>query len=469
LIVSVCEALQYAHGEGVVHRDIKPANVLVDTKGRVKVADFGLARMDTPSAEQWGQTMTGMVLGTPDYMAPEQKSGSRVDHRADIYSLGVMLYEMLCGQIPQGIFDPPSMRVAVDDRVDQVVIRAMQQEPDRRYANTGEMKSEVEIIRQTPLPKTPSSATAGKAQAATTPVSVKGATGVPSQVTEPPPSQVQVVREKSITPWLAGIAALCAVVAVSVVLIQMMRSPARVAGPVVPPPAPELAPIKSATAAPEAAPEKAAAPADKKEALAATPEPVLAKTEPPAPATTPSPKPDSASEPPAPVAPPPSEPPVAVTTLPGPRVPQIIPSSGATTGIVPVAPGSASSGFPAAQSSSDTTAPAPEAPPTEGDWHTLVTQGDRLMDRRQRDDAMDAYLNAFDLASDGRAVGAAELASLCKKVASLQMSFGSLAEARQTLEKGRQSLKKMTGGKDAGDRQRYLDQIENTIRSLPRD
>src|ERR1700761_718661 len=153
LIVNICEALQYAHSEGVVHRDIKPANVLVDTKGRVKVADFGLARMDTPTAEQWGQTMTGMVLGTPDYMAPEQKSGSRVDHRADIYSLGVMLYEMLCGQVPQGIFDPPSQRVSVDERIDQVVIRAMQQEPDRRYSNTGEMKTEVENIRQTPLPR----------------------------------------------------------------------------------------------------------------------------------------------------------------------------------------------------------------------------------------------------------------------------------------------------------------------------
>ncbi len=122
LIVGVCEALEYAHSEGVIHRDIKPANILVDTRGRVKVTDFGLARMDTTKTpEQWGQTMTGMVLGTPDYMAPEQKKGIRVDHRADIYSLGVMLYEMLCGEIPAGIFDPPSMRVAVDERIDQVV------------------------------------------------------------------------------------------------------------------------------------------------------------------------------------------------------------------------------------------------------------------------------------------------------------------------------------------------------------
>ena len=156
IIVRVCEALQYAHSEGVIHRDIKPANILVDTKGRVKVTDFGLARMaTTKTPEEWGQTMTGMVLGTPDYMAPEQKKGIRVDHRADIYSLGVMLYEMLCGEIPAGIFDPPSLRVAVDERIDQVVICAMQQEPDRRYASSGEMKTAVETIRDTPLPQMP--------------------------------------------------------------------------------------------------------------------------------------------------------------------------------------------------------------------------------------------------------------------------------------------------------------------------
>ena len=148
IIMGICEALHYAHAEGVVHRDIKPANILVDTRGRVKVTDFGLARHNSPSAEQLaGYTMTGTILGTPDYMAPEQKRGMHVDHRADIYSLGVMLYEMLCGHVPQGVFDLPSQRIAVDERVDQVVIRAMQQEPDRRYQNTAEMRHEVQTIR----------------------------------------------------------------------------------------------------------------------------------------------------------------------------------------------------------------------------------------------------------------------------------------------------------------------------------
>ncbi len=221
LIVNVCEALQYAHGEGVVHRDIKPANVLVDTKGRVKVADFGLARMDTPAAEQWGQTMTGMVLGTPDYMAPEQKTGSRVDHRADIYSLGVMLYEMLCGQVPQGIFAPPSQRVTVDERVDQVVIRAMQQEPDRRYANTGEMRSAVEDIRMTPLPRVVAPPVAGGKDDAASPAFARGTPDASSP--------------KSSTPLSVGIAVVCAVVAVGAVLFQLMRPVLPGSKPLVPP------------------------------------------------------------------------------------------------------------------------------------------------------------------------------------------------------------------------------------------
>jgi len=455
LIVSICEALQYAHVEGVVHRDIKPANVLVDTKGRVKVADFGLARMDTPSSEQWGQTMTGMVLGTPDYMAPEQKSGSRVDHRADIYSLGVMLYEMLCGQVPQGIFDPPSQRVTVDERIDQVVIRAMQQEPDRRYANTGEMKSAVEDIRLTPLPKL---AVDGK----------KGASASPAKqgAKSPAAASAEAPREKHATPWLAGIAAVCALVAVSVVIIQLKQPVPAATGPVVPPPAPELAPIKPAALPPvaEASPQKSESLVAKAEPAAAPAEQPTAKAEsvPPVGATPP--KSDPAAEPPAPVTPPASEPPVAVATVPGSsRVAQIVPAPVATSSLEP-APRSPTQPPPTAPEAAP-----PGAPQAAEDWHAFVSRGDVLMQQRQRDDALEAYLNAFDLATDGRPVAAADVAQLCKKVANFQVSFGSLAEARQTLEHGRQTLKRMTGGKDGADRQKYVDQIENTLRSLPRE
>jgi len=153
IIAGVCDALAYAHGKGVVHRDIKPANVMVSLDGQVKVADFGLARLTDSAAEQPGYTVTGTVMGTPDYMAPEQTRRMDVDHRADIYSLGVVLYEMLCREAPHGVFALPSARVpGVDPRVDQVVIRAMQQQPELRYQSTREMKSDVVAAAAPRLP-----------------------------------------------------------------------------------------------------------------------------------------------------------------------------------------------------------------------------------------------------------------------------------------------------------------------------
>lgn len=147
LTVQICESLQYAHSQGVIHRDVKPANILVTQDGRAKLADFGLAR---PMGDTPGTLMVSLVVrGTPDYMAPEQREG-RADNRADIYSLGVLLYEMLTGRRPKGVFDPPSIKVQVDARLDQVVIRALQQEPDRRYQHVSEMKTDVERIRDTP-------------------------------------------------------------------------------------------------------------------------------------------------------------------------------------------------------------------------------------------------------------------------------------------------------------------------------
>src|SRR6185503_17180233 len=131
----VCAALTYAHGKGVVHRDIKPANVMVDAESKVKVADFGLARLTDVNPEMHGMTMTGMVMGTPDYMAPEQKRGMNVDARADIYSVGVMLYEMVCREVPQGVFAMPSKRTGCDPRLDAIVQKAMQSSPEERYQN----------------------------------------------------------------------------------------------------------------------------------------------------------------------------------------------------------------------------------------------------------------------------------------------------------------------------------------------
>ncbi len=151
VVEQICAALGYAHGKGVVHRDIKPGNVLVDTESNVKVADFGLARLIDSSADNAGVSTTDFVFGTPDYIAPEQRRDMDVDHRADIYSLGIMTYEMLCGEVPRGAFQLPSQRIGCDERIDQIVLKAMQQAPELRYQSTAEIEADIAAAR-IPLP-----------------------------------------------------------------------------------------------------------------------------------------------------------------------------------------------------------------------------------------------------------------------------------------------------------------------------
>jgi predicted Ser/Thr protein kinase len=170
IVPQICEALQFAHDEGVVHRDIKPENILIDKKGRVKIADFGIAKImgaaapdpgagagPASAASAAGQsrlTEEGKIVGTPNYMAPEQMATPEsVDHRADIFSLGVVFYEMLTGELPLGKFAPPSSRargVTVDVRLDEVVLRALEKEPERRYQQASQVRTAVQNIAGLP-------------------------------------------------------------------------------------------------------------------------------------------------------------------------------------------------------------------------------------------------------------------------------------------------------------------------------
>jgi serine/threonine protein kinase len=144
IVSQLCDSLQFAHEEGIVHRDIKPENILIDQRGRVKVADFGLAKLVGSDSTNENLTGTQQVMGTMRYMAPEQMSATKtVDHRADIYSLGVVFYELLTGELPLGWFAPPSKKVAVDVRLDEVVLRTLESEPDRRYQQARELKTAV--------------------------------------------------------------------------------------------------------------------------------------------------------------------------------------------------------------------------------------------------------------------------------------------------------------------------------------
>ena len=141
IVPPVCDALQFAHERGVVHRDIKPENLLLAKDGRVKIADFGIATMlGAPAADQ-------ASAGTPGYMAPEQSATPpRSDSRADIYSLGVVIYEMLTGEMPTGKIEPPSRKVQIDVRLDEIVLRALEKNPELRWQTASELRTGVETM-----------------------------------------------------------------------------------------------------------------------------------------------------------------------------------------------------------------------------------------------------------------------------------------------------------------------------------
>jgi serine/threonine protein kinase len=178
IVPQICDALQFAHDQGIVHRDIKPENILLDRRGRVKVADFGLAKImnqvgqafqpagagDFPVAssdagnaglEKSAQqlSLTGKVMGTPQYMSPEQiQAPGEVDNRADIYALGVVFYQMLTGELPGKKIEAPSKKVQIDVRLDEIVLRALEKNPELRYQQVSEVRERVETITQTPPP-----------------------------------------------------------------------------------------------------------------------------------------------------------------------------------------------------------------------------------------------------------------------------------------------------------------------------
>ncbi len=150
LVQDVCAALKFAHEQGILHRDIKPENILIDSRGQVKIADFGIAKLTgADSKDQLTLTQRGFVLGSPHYMAPEQlESPGDVDQRADIYSLGVVLYELLTGELPLGRFAPPSKKSAVDARIDEIVMRTLERERELRFQTVDEVKTQMQAASE---------------------------------------------------------------------------------------------------------------------------------------------------------------------------------------------------------------------------------------------------------------------------------------------------------------------------------
>lgn len=222
IIAQLCDALAYAHARGVVHRDIKPENVLIERGGRVKVADFGLAKLQAEPAGQ-AATRTRRIVGTPQYMAPEQMGDpTGVDHRADIFAIGVVLYEMLTGQLPVGRFDSPSELGRGDVSLDAIVLRALESNRDKRFQSATEIGEALASRVDDPRHRT---MTSGEPAAG------------------PAPSSRRVPL------WFAGAAAAAGVAGFATWLSG--REPVTPSVPTVP----------AGVAAPEAAPTEAAAPA----------------------------------------------------------------------------------------------------------------------------------------------------------------------------------------------------------------
>src|SRR4026209_101868 len=168
----ILDALRFSHRNGIVHRDIKPHNVIVDAEGRVKVTDFGIARA---GASQ--MTEVGSIIGTAQYLSPEQAKGAPVDQTSDLYSVGVVLYEMLTGQVPftgdtpleiamkhlSEVPKPPSeLRPEVPHDLDSIVLRALAKDPADRYQSADEMDADLQRLREG-LPVAPETETAATA------------------------------------------------------------------------------------------------------------------------------------------------------------------------------------------------------------------------------------------------------------------------------------------------------------------
>jgi serine/threonine protein kinase len=261
LVAQIAEALDYAHAHRVIHRDVKPANILITADNKVKITDFGIARLDTSNLTQEGQ-----LLGTPNYMAPEQIQGKEIDHRADLFALGVVLYEMLTRHKPfQGenltvvshriVYDhfTPPKEYAKDlpPGVEQVLDRALDKDPNRRYQRAKDMADDLRrmltaarddlnetlsIASWAPGTHPPHATPPGGTTAVS---SASPAAGIPQAAARPaPPKPPKKPRQPMSTRRLflsAGVAAVVAILAAAAILLGISWSGGKESAPPVPP------------------------------------------------------------------------------------------------------------------------------------------------------------------------------------------------------------------------------------------
>jgi serine/threonine-protein kinase len=266
ILGAVADALDYAHAKGFVHRDVKPQNVLLDEGGRVYLADFGIAKMLEASG---GLTATGMITGTPQYMAPEQATGLKVDRRADIYALGIVAYQLLTGRVPFTADTPVAVLMkhvqeplpvppaaTVPEALMRPVLRATAKKPEERWDSAGAFVSALRAGlegRTQPLADAP---TAGRAVATAAPVPsptvpappaappLPGTMALPQTppptrvaprppVSAPSPSRAGLSRPAALGLGATGLVVLAGAVGVAALLLR--GSPERLASTTVPP------------------------------------------------------------------------------------------------------------------------------------------------------------------------------------------------------------------------------------------
>ena len=144
IVLKVCDALNYAHQRDVIHRDIKPHNIFILPDGRVKLLDFGLAKLVRPGR----LAHASIGLGTPYYMSPEQSTGMEIDARADIFALGAVFYQMLIGRIPMGIFKlPGELNSEIPDTIDTIIEKCLSQDPEDRYKDVASLAEEIKPVK----------------------------------------------------------------------------------------------------------------------------------------------------------------------------------------------------------------------------------------------------------------------------------------------------------------------------------